>query len=175
MAAVALAIEVEALGATAALGALFAPIVVGKEPGSVNLLLLYLGAMGAALGGVSASKRWRIAMVVVALAYFGVASSGILRHAEPAALYLYGILGGAAGLFIGLREGWPETRLLCLRGRLGGAGRGKRGRLDSLAHPPWRTWCSPHRSGGEPSPPRRSGQGEPSVRPGQIGGGRADP
>jgi hypothetical protein len=72
--------------------------------------------MGAAMGAVSAWKRWRLAMVVVALAYFGVASSGILRHAEPAALYLYGILGGAAGLFIGLRESWPETRLLSFAG-----------------------------------------------------------
>jgi uncharacterized membrane protein len=116
LAAVALAIGVESLGATAALGALFAPIVVGKEPASVNLLLLYLGAMGAALGAVSARKRWRIAMVVVSLAYFGVASSGVLRNAEPAALYLYGILGGAAGLFIGLRESWPETRLLSFAG-----------------------------------------------------------
>jgi hypothetical protein len=116
LAAIALAIGVEALGATAALGAFFAPIVVGKEAGGVNLLLLYLGAMGAGLGIVSARRRWRIAMVVVALAYFGVASSGILRHAAPAALYLYGIVGGAAGLFVGLRERWPETRLLSFAG-----------------------------------------------------------
>jgi hypothetical protein len=116
LAAIALAIDVEALGATAALGAFFAPIVVGKEAGSVNLLLLYLGAMGAGLGIVSAMRRWRIATVVVALAYFGVASSGILSHAEPAALYLYGILGGSAGLFLGLREGWAETRLLSFAG-----------------------------------------------------------
>lgn len=116
LAAVALAINVEALGATAALGALFAPILIGKEAGTVNFLLLYLGAMGGALGGVAARRRWRIATFVVALAYFGIASSGVLRHAEPAGLYLYGILGGAAGLFVGLREGWLETRFLSFAG-----------------------------------------------------------
>jgi uncharacterized membrane protein len=116
LAAVALAINVEALGATAALGALFAPILIGKEAGTVNFLLLYLGAMGAALGGVAARRRWRLATFVVALAYFGIASSGVLRHADPAGLYLYGILGGAGGLFVGLREGWLETRFLSFAG-----------------------------------------------------------
>jgi uncharacterized membrane protein len=116
LAAIALAIDVQALGATAALGALFAPLVVGKEAGNINLLMVYLGAMGAALGWVSARRRWRIATLVVALAYFGVASSGILRHADAAGLYLYGMLGGAAGLYVGLREGWLETRLLSFSG-----------------------------------------------------------
>jgi uncharacterized membrane protein len=116
LAAVALAIDVQALGATAALGAFFAPLVVGKEAGSVNLLLVYLGAMGAALGWVAARRRWRIATLVIALAYFGVASSGIVGHADPTGLYLYGILGGAAGLFVGLREGWLECRLLSFSG-----------------------------------------------------------
>ena len=116
LAAVAFAIDVEALGATAALGAFFAPIVVGREAGTANLLLLYLGAMGAGLGWISARRRWRIATFVVALAYFGVASSGVLRQADPTGLYLYGILGGAAGLFVGLREGWFETRLLAFTG-----------------------------------------------------------
>jgi hypothetical protein len=119
LAGVALAIDVQALGATAALGALFAPLVVGKEAGNVNLLMVYLGAMGAALGWVAARRRWRIATLVIALAYFGVASSGTLRHADPTGLYLYGILGGAGGLFVGLREGWLESRLLSFSGGWG--------------------------------------------------------
>jgi uncharacterized membrane protein len=116
LAAVAWAIDIEALGAAAALGAFFAPIVIGKEAGSVNLLLLYLGGAGAGLGAVAAFRRWRTATFIVALAYFGLASSGLLREAAPAGLYLYGILGGAAGLFVGLRERWFETRLLAFGG-----------------------------------------------------------
>jgi uncharacterized membrane protein len=116
LAAVAFAMNVEGLGATAALGAFFAPIVVGKEAGSVDLLLVYLGAVGAGLGTVSARRHWRVATLVVALSYFGIASSGILRHAAPAALYLYGIVGGSAALFVGLREQWFETRLLAFAG-----------------------------------------------------------
>jgi hypothetical protein len=116
LAAVALSIDVEALLAAAALGAFFAPIVIGKEAGTVNFLLLYLGAMGAALGSVAARKHWRLATLVTALAFFGIAGSGVLEHAHPAGLYLYGILGGSAGLFVGLRERWFETRLLSFAG-----------------------------------------------------------
>jgi hypothetical protein len=75
--------------------------------------------MGAGLGTVGALKRWRLTTFVVALAYFGVATAGILSRADSAGLYLYGILGGAAGLFIGLREGWIETRLLAFAGGWG--------------------------------------------------------
>ncbi len=119
LAAIALAINVEALGATAALGALLAPIVIGKETGDVNLLLLYLGAMGAGLGWVSARRHWRLATLVVALGYFGIAGSGVLSDAHSLLLYLYGTLGGAAGLFVGLREGWFETRFLAFGGGWG--------------------------------------------------------
>ncbi len=116
LAAVALAIDVQALLASAALGAFFAPIVIGKEGGSVDLLLLYLGAMGAALGWVAARRHWRLATFIVALAYFGIASAGILPQADPVVLYLYAILGGGAGLFVGLREAWFETRFLAFGG-----------------------------------------------------------
>ncbi len=119
LAAVAWAVDVETLGSAAALGAFFAPVVIGHEAGSVNLLLLYLGGMGASLGAVGALKHWRMTSFVVALAYFGIATSGMLSRAHPAGLYLYGILGGAAGLFVGLREGWIETRLLSFAGGWG--------------------------------------------------------
>lgn len=119
LAAVAWELDVEALGSTAAIGAFFAPIVIGNDSGSINLLLLYLGAMGASLGTVSALKRWRVATFVVALAYFGIASSGVLSRADPANIYLYGVLGGAVGLYLGLREGWLETRFLAFAGGWG--------------------------------------------------------
>jgi hypothetical protein len=119
LAAVAWAINVEALGAAAAVGAFLAPLVIGRDAGSVNLLLIYLGGTGAGLGAVGALRRWRVATFIVALAYFGMATSGLLARANPAGLYLYGILGGAAGLFIGLRERWIETRLLAFAGGWG--------------------------------------------------------
>lgn len=119
LAAIALAIDVQALGATAALGALLAPIVIGKEGGDVNLLLLYLGAMAAGIGWVSAKRHWRLATLVVVLGYFGIAGSGVLTEAHPMLLYSYATLGGAAGLFVGLREGWFETRFLAFGGGWG--------------------------------------------------------
>jgi Predicted membrane protein (DUF2339) len=116
LAAIAWAIDIQALGAAAALGAFFAPIVIGKEAASVDLLLLYLAGMALGLGSVAALRRWRLTTFIVALAYFGFATSGLLNQAIPGGLYLYGVLGGAAGLFVGLREGWWETRLLAFTG-----------------------------------------------------------
>ncbi len=119
LAAVAWAINTQALATAAALGAFFAPIVIGKEAGSVNLLLLYLGAMGASLGAVAWVRRWRATTFVVALAYFGIVATGVLSRASPAGLYLYAILGGCAGLYLGLRERWIETRFLAFWGGWG--------------------------------------------------------
>lgn len=116
LAGIAWVINLQALATTAALGAFFAPIVVGSESGSISLLLLYLGSMGAALGWVAQARRWRLTMAVVALAYFTVAVPVTLNRADAGAVYAYGILGGAAGLFVGLREGWFETRFLAFSG-----------------------------------------------------------
>lgn len=134
LAAIAWTVDLEALGATAALGAFVAPLVIGQEAGSVDFLLLYLGAMGATLGTVAAARRWRIAMLVVALAYFGIATSGTLREAQPLGLYAYAILGGAGGLYVGLREQWIETRLLAF-----GGGWGVLGVADNAGGTPWLT------------------------------------
>lgn len=116
LAAIAYALNIQALGAAAAVGAFLAPIVIGREAGNADLLLLYLASVGAGLGGVSAVKRWRITMFIVALSYFGFAASSILNYANVAAVYAYAILGGAAGLYVGLREGWFETRFLAFGG-----------------------------------------------------------
>ncbi len=116
LAMVAYAINVEALGATAALGAFLAPALLGREQANANLLLLYLASMAAGLGLVAARCRWRLAMLVVAASYFGVALGGAGDHADPMALLVFGLVGGAAGLFVGLRERWWETRLLTFTG-----------------------------------------------------------
>ncbi|HWA58420.1 MAG TPA: DUF2339 domain-containing protein [Gemmatimonadales bacterium] len=134
LAAVAWAIDIQALASAAALGAFFAPIVIGKEAGSVDLLLLYLGAMGACLGAVAWARRWRLTAFVVALAYFGIVLAGVLSRAHPAGLYLYAILGGSAGLYLGLTHGWLETRFLAFWG-----GWGVLAVANSAAHTHWAT------------------------------------
>jgi uncharacterized membrane protein len=116
LAMIAYAIDVEALGATAALGAFFAPVLLGSNRSNANLLLLYLASMAAGLGLVSAERRWRVAMLIVAASYFGVGTVGAADQAAPWAVLLYGVIGGTVGLHVGLREGWWETRLLTFAG-----------------------------------------------------------
>ncbi len=116
LAMIAYAIDVEALGVTAALGAFFAPVLLGQNRHNADLLLLYLASMAAGLGLVSARRRWRLAAFVVAASYFGVGTMGAAEHAEPWGLLLFGLVGGTAGLFVGLREQWWETRLLTFSG-----------------------------------------------------------
>ena len=116
LAVIAFAINVEALGITAALGAFMAPVLLGQNDTNANLLLLYLACMAAGLGLVAARRRWRVAMLVVAASYFGVALAGARDAAEPLGLLLYGVVGGAAGLYVGLSERWGETRFLAFTG-----------------------------------------------------------
>ena len=116
LALVAYAIDVEALGITAALGAFLAPVLLGRNDANANLLLLYLASMAAGLGLVAARQRWRLAMLVVAGSYFGIGMAGAADAAEPWGVLLYGVIGGTAGLYVGLRERWWETRLLTFTG-----------------------------------------------------------
>ena len=116
LAMIAYAINVEALGTTAALGAFFAPILLGRDQANDGLLLLYLASMAAGLGLVAARRRWRLTMFVVALSYFGVAYTGAADHGPPWGLLLYGVIGGAIGIHVGLRERWWETRFLSFGG-----------------------------------------------------------
>jgi uncharacterized membrane protein len=116
LAMVAFAINVEALGTTAALGAFLAPVLLGSNDANANLLLLYLASMAAGLGMVAARQRWRLTIFVVAASYFGVGIAGAGEEAVPWALLLYGVVGGTAGLYVGLREQWWETRLLTFSG-----------------------------------------------------------
>ena len=116
LAMIAYAIDVEALGTTAALGAFFAPILLGQDRADAGLLLLYLACMAAGLGLVAARRRWRLTMFVVALSYFGVAFSGAADRGPPWGLLFYGVIGGAAGIYVGLKERWWETRFLSFGG-----------------------------------------------------------
>jgi uncharacterized membrane protein len=116
LAMIAYAINIEALGTTAALGAFMAPVLLGSENANANLLLLYLASMAAGLGLVASRRGWRLTMFVVAASYFGVGTAGAGDAAQPWALLLYGVIGGTAGLYVGLREQWWETRLLTFSG-----------------------------------------------------------
>ncbi len=116
LAMIAYAIDVEALGTTAALGAFFAPLLLGRNQADADLLLLYLACMAAGLGFVAARRRWRLAMFIVALSFFGVAYVGAADRGSAWGVLLYGVLGGSAGIHVGLRERWPETRFLSFAG-----------------------------------------------------------
>jgi hypothetical protein len=116
LAMIAYAINVEALGTTAALGAFFAPLLLGRDQANSGLLLLYLASMAVGLGLVAARRRWRQTMFVVAASYFGVAFTGAADRGPPWGLLIYGVLGGAVGIYVGLKERWWETRFLSFGG-----------------------------------------------------------
>jgi len=115
LAAVAFAIDVEALGTTAALGAFIAPVLLGKR-GNPDALLIYLTALGVALGWVAGHKRWRTTAALVALSFFGLGWAGVADSRHPIGALGYTMLGGAGGIYVGLRERWWETRFLAFWG-----------------------------------------------------------
>ena len=118
LAAAAWKIDVEALGATAALGAFFAPILLGREASEADLLLVYLACMAAGLGWVAAARSWRMAAGVVAASYFGLGGLAA-EDATAAGVVAFGAAGGAAALMTGLRHGWWEVRFLAFSGGWG--------------------------------------------------------
>jgi len=112
-------LDVEALGASAAVGAFFAPIFLSPGRGNADLLLLYLAAMAGTLGLVVARRGWRLAALVIAASYFGlgwVIGASSAGGARPTLLLAYGVAGGTAGLFLGLRRRWWEVRALSFWG-----------------------------------------------------------
>lgn len=116
LAAIAFAIDLEALGATATIGAFLAPLVIGRERSEADLLLVYLALMALGLGSVAARKHWRLTTALVALGYFGLGGGGPAEEADPLRALGFAVLGGCAGLYLGLRERWWETRLLAFMG-----------------------------------------------------------
>jgi uncharacterized membrane protein len=116
LAMIAYAINVEALGSTAALGAFFAPLLLGRDYADADLLLLYLASMAAGLGLVAARRRWRQTMFLVAASVFGIAYVGSADRGNPWGVLLYGVVAGSSGIYVGLREHWWETRFLAFAG-----------------------------------------------------------
>ncbi len=116
LAAIAYAIDVEALGLTAVLGAFVAPVLLGRERANADLLLLYQGCMAAALGTVAARQRWRYTMAAIAVSFFGLGWAAAAESRRPAGALVYAVLGGAGGVWVGLRERWWETRFLAFWG-----------------------------------------------------------
>jgi uncharacterized membrane protein len=116
LAMIAYAIDVEALGLTAAVGAFVAPVLLGRDQSNADLLLLYQGSMAAALGWVAARRRWRYTMAAIAVSFFGLGWAAASETRRPPGALLYAVLGGAGGVWIGLRERWWETRFLAFWG-----------------------------------------------------------
>ena len=115
LAAIAARLDVEALGAAAAMGAFFAPVAIETAARDPDLLLVYLFCLAVGLGVVAARRRWRLAAFVISSSYFGL---GVLAAdgAVPALALAFGVIGGTAGLFLGLRERWWESRALAFAG-----------------------------------------------------------
>jgi predicted membrane protein DUF2339 len=105
----------EALASAAALGAFLAPMVIGNVDADADRLLAYLAAMAFTLGAVAWSKRWRVTTLLIGLSYFGL---GVLaaEDATPLVALVYGAAGGGAGLALGLKYDWWETRFLSFWG-----------------------------------------------------------
>lgn len=108
-------VNVEALSAAAVVGAFLAPLVVGRS-GNADVLLLYSLFLTGGLGAV-AVKRWRLTTFLIAIAFFvlGFAAANSSSVWQANAL-MYDVLGTAAGLWIGLKRRWAETRFLAFWG-----------------------------------------------------------
>ena len=113
---VAYAIDVEALGLTAVVGAFVAPVLLGRSQSNADLLLLYQGSMGAALGWVAARRQWRYTMAAIAVSVFGLGWAATSESRRPMGALAYAVLAGAGGVWVGLRERWWETRFLAFWG-----------------------------------------------------------
>lgn len=111
-------LDAEPLGSVAALGAFFAPIVIGSIDPDADRLLVYLATMGLALGAVAWSKHWRVTTLIVGLSFFGI---GVVtcKSATPFVALAFGAAGGGAGLALGLKYDWWETRFLSFWGGWG--------------------------------------------------------
>jgi hypothetical protein len=137
LAAIAYGIGVQALGTTAALGAFVAPVLLGQRPANADALLIYLGAMALALGWVAANKHWRSTSAVVAASFFILGWSAVGDSRHPFGALTYAVLGGTAGIYLGLREVWWETRLLAFWG-----GWALLATVSPKLDPPWPTFVA---------------------------------
>ena len=114
---IAYAIDVEALGITAALGAFMAPVLLGRNAGqrepAAAVPRLHGGGAGAGRGPAAVAPRHAGGRGEL---FRRRPSRGARESAEPWGVLLFGVLGGAAGLYVGLSERWWETRFLTFSG-----------------------------------------------------------
>ena len=115
LAAIAWAVDVEALAATATAGLLMAPVLLGQDQENGNLLILYLGVAALTLGMVCSLRRWRFTTFLLAAGTIWL-GFGAEPVAHPLATLGLAALVGTGGLAIGLREHWWETRLASFSG-----------------------------------------------------------
>jgi uncharacterized membrane protein len=108
----------EALASVAVLGAFFAPIVIGSIDADADLLLVYLALIGMALGSVVWARGWRITALLICLSFFGLGLP-TSEDATPLVALAFGALGGGAGLALGLKRNWWETRFFAFWGGWG--------------------------------------------------------
>ncbi|HEU4569036.1 MAG TPA: DUF2339 domain-containing protein [Gemmatimonadales bacterium] len=118
LAALAWATGVEALGAAAVAGAFLAPLVVGQVEHDADRLLVYLAAMGWAMGIVVRQNGWRLTALLLGAGFFGLGVPAA-HSATPLLAIAFGALGGAGGLWLGLERNWWETRFLAFWGGWG--------------------------------------------------------
>ena len=83
LAMIAFAINVEALGLTAALGAFMAPVLLGQRAGQRQPAAPVPEQHGGGARLVAARRKWRLTMFVVAASYFGVGTAGAADRALP--------------------------------------------------------------------------------------------
>jgi hypothetical protein len=126
LAVIALLLDVEGLAMAAAVGGVLAPLILGADAGTGNLLLGYLAAMVLALGTVAFARRWRNTLRLLGLAGVVMVAPAAEANAGTLALTAYGVGVGLAGIRAGISAGWPELRLFGFLagwfGILGGAG-----------------------------------------------------
>jgi uncharacterized membrane protein len=115
LAAVAWAVNVEALAATATAGLLMAPVLLGQERSNGNVLVLYLAAAALALGSACSLRRWRLTTFLLAAGTIWLGFTAEVG-ANPVGILGLAALVGTGGLALGLREHWWETRLASFSG-----------------------------------------------------------
>lgn len=115
LAAIAWSLDVEALAATATVGLLMAPLLLGQERANSNALILYLTLAALALGTTCALRRWRLTTFLLAAGTIWLAFLAE-PGANPVGTLALAVIVGTGGLAIGLREHWWETRLASFSG-----------------------------------------------------------
>jgi hypothetical protein len=111
-------LEAEPLATVAAAGAFMAPLVIGNVDADADRLLGYLAAIGLTMGALAWENGWRLTALVIGLSFFGIGLP-TAEHAQPLIALAYGAAGGGAGLALGLKRNWWETRFLSFWGGWG--------------------------------------------------------